>query len=116
MIVSRLKAISLSLPSLFLLAFHLSASQNVPEYTEAEHQQCVRKEHPTIAFEGKSFYSVSDSNRMIHLGLVCVVFPYNCDPRARGSGLTNRFPFDALQCFSSEVSQQSIQAVLELLV
>ncbi|KAJ7407869.1 semaphorin 5B [Willisornis vidua] len=27
------------------------ASQNVPEYSEAEHQQCVRKEHPTIAFE-----------------------------------------------------------------
>ncbi|KAJ7401818.1 semaphorin-5B [Pitangus sulphuratus] len=26
-------------------------SQNVPEYSEAEHQQCVRKEHPTIAFE-----------------------------------------------------------------
>jgi len=55
MVVSRLKAISLSLPSLFLLAFHLSASQNVPEYSEAEHQQCVRKEHPTIAFEGKNF-------------------------------------------------------------
>ncbi|XP_051479651.1 semaphorin-5B isoform X4 [Apus apus] len=51
MVVSRLKSISLSLPSLFLLAFHLSASQNVPEYSEAEHQQCVRKEHPTIAFE-----------------------------------------------------------------
>ncbi|XP_039237754.1 semaphorin-5B isoform X1 [Pipra filicauda] len=51
MIVSRLKAISLSLPSLFLLAFHLSASQNAPEYSETEHQQCVRKEHPTIAFE-----------------------------------------------------------------
>ncbi|PKU37799.1 semaphorin-5b isoform x3 [Limosa lapponica baueri] len=27
------------------------ASQNVPEHSEAEHQQCVRKEHPTIAFE-----------------------------------------------------------------
>lgn len=74
------------------------------------------KNTPQLLLKVRVSVPVSDSNRMIHLGLVCVVFPYNCDPRARGSGLTNRFPFDALQCFSSEVSQQSIQAVLELLV
>nr|XP_032633406.1 semaphorin-5B-like [Chelonoidis abingdonii] len=51
MAVSRLKDISLSVASLFLLTFHLSASQNAPEYPETEQQQCVRREHPTIAFE-----------------------------------------------------------------
>ncbi|KAH1184714.1 hypothetical protein KIL84_012655, partial [Mauremys mutica] len=29
----------------------MCASQNAPEYPETEQQQCVRREHPTIAFE-----------------------------------------------------------------
>ncbi|XP_044294207.1 semaphorin-5B [Varanus komodoensis] len=50
MVVSGLKAVPLSLPSLFFLTFHLSASQNIIDYPEDE-QQCSRREHPVISFE-----------------------------------------------------------------
>lgn len=68
------------------------------------------KNTPQFLLKVRASVPASDSNWMIHLGLVCAVFPYNCDPQARGSGLTNHFPFDALQCFNSEVSQQSLNS------
>lgn len=52
-------AATLLLPSLTLLVFHLSSSQDVASEPSSEQQLCTLREHPTVAFAGESHLLLS---------------------------------------------------------
>lgn len=49
-------AVTLLPPSLTLLVFHLSSSQDVVTEPSSEQQLCTLREHPTVAFAGESHF------------------------------------------------------------
>lgn len=52
-------AVTLLPPSLTLLVFHLSSSQDVTSEPSGEQQLCARREHPIVAFAGESHFPLS---------------------------------------------------------
>lgn len=52
-------AVTLLLPSLTQLLFHLSSSQDVTSSPSGEQQLCALREHPTVAFAGESHRPLS---------------------------------------------------------
>lgn len=59
MVVLGPLAITLLPPSLALLVFHLSSSQDVFSEPSSEQQPCGLREHPTVAFAGESHFPLS---------------------------------------------------------
>lgn len=59
MVVLGPLAITLLPPSLALLVFHLSSSQDVSSEPSSEQQPCALREHPTVAFAGESHFPLS---------------------------------------------------------
>lgn len=49
-------AVTLLPPSLTLLVFHLSSSQDVTAEPSGEQQLCTLREHPIVAFAGESHF------------------------------------------------------------
>ena len=54
MVFPRPLAVTLLPPSLTLLVVHLSSSQDVATEPSSEQHLCTLREHPTVAFAGKS--------------------------------------------------------------
>lgn len=54
MVILGTLAATLLPPSLTLLLFHLSSSQDVAREASGEQQLCALREHPTVAFAGES--------------------------------------------------------------
>lgn len=63
MVVLGPLAITLLPPSLVLLVFHLSSSQDVSGGPSSEQQPCALREHPTVAFEGESLLAMTVCRR-----------------------------------------------------
>lgn len=61
---------TLLLPSLTLLLFHLSSSQDVTSEPSSEQQLCALREHPTVAFAGETLPSCLPGRRGLSLGFL----------------------------------------------
>lgn len=60
-------AVTLLPPSLTLLVFRLSSSQDVATEPSSEQQLCTLREHPTVAFAGESHFPLAPVSRCLGL-------------------------------------------------